>query len=137
MNERHYLFLIRRKAEWPRAWDSLINRCHHDLEHDVDDDTWFEEEYEKDELINRLPSGREIYSVKTPEDFAAEVAAEKAEKVAAKKKKEHAAAEKASAKAAKAAENPGKNSSAPASTAQRLAGNFKRKRVAPAKTGKG
>ncbi|KAI2505029.1 hypothetical protein MHU86_9385 [Fragilaria crotonensis] len=58
MNERHYLFLIRRKAEWPRAWDSLINRCHHDLEHDVDDDTWFEEEYEKDELINRLPSGR-------------------------------------------------------------------------------
>ena len=107
------------------------------MEHDVDDDTWFEEEYEKDELINRLPSGREIYSVKTPEDFAAEVAAEKAEKVAAKKKKEHAAAEKASAKAAKAAENPGKKSSAPASTAQRLAGNFKRKRVAPAKTGKG
>ncbi|KAI2492626.1 hypothetical protein MHU86_21940 [Fragilaria crotonensis] len=81
MNERHYLFLIRRKAEWPRAWDSLINRCHHDLEHDVDDDTWFEEEYEKDELINRLPSGREIYSVKTPEDFAAEVAAEKAERL--------------------------------------------------------
>ena len=103
------------------------------MEHDVDDDTWFEEEYVKDELINRLPSGREIYSVKTPEDFAAEIA----EKVAAKTKKEHAAAEKASVKTAKAAENPGKNLSAPASTAQRFAGNLKCKRVAPAKMGKG
>ncbi|KAI2491466.1 hypothetical protein MHU86_23103 [Fragilaria crotonensis] len=55
--KRCHLFLIRRKAEWPQAWDSLINKCHHDLEHDVDDDTWFEEEYEK-EFVSRLPSGR-------------------------------------------------------------------------------
>ena len=65
-----------------------------------------------------------MFSFKTPEDFAAEVSAEKAEKVAAKKKKEHVAAEKASAKAVKAAETPSKNLSAPASTAQRSAGNF-------------
>ena len=135
-HKQHYLFLIRRKAEWPRAWDSLINRCHHDLEHDLDDDTWFEEEYEK-ELIGRLPSGREIYSVKTPEDFAAEVAAKKAEKVAAKKKKEDAAAQKAAAKAAKAAENPVKNLTGLVSAAQRQAENLKRKRVAPGKTSKG
>ncbi len=37
--QRHHLFLIRHKADWPRAWDSLINKCHHDLEHDEDDDT--------------------------------------------------------------------------------------------------
>jgi hypothetical protein len=69
----------------------------------MDDDTWFKEEY-KTELIGRLPSGRKIYSVKTPEDFAAEVAAKKAKMDAAKEKKEIAAAEKAVAKAAKAEE---------------------------------
>jgi hypothetical protein len=45
--KRHHLFLIRCKNEWPRAWDSLINGCHHALEDDEDDDTWFEAEYEK------------------------------------------------------------------------------------------
>jgi hypothetical protein len=67
--QRHHLFLIRRKADWPRAWDSLINKCHHDLEHDEDDDTCFEEEYEK-EFINHLPSGREIYRTRFPKDLA-------------------------------------------------------------------
>ena len=100
----------------------------------MDGDTWFEEEYKK-ELIDRLPSGRQIYSVnKTPEDFAAEVAAKKNEKVDAKEKKEDAAAEKAGAKPAKAAENPVKNSTALVSTAQRQAGHLKRKRMAPGKT---
>jgi hypothetical protein len=122
--QRHHLFLIRRKADWPRAWDSLINKCHHDLEHDEDDDTWFEEEYEK-EFINRLPSGREIHRVKTPEEFGAEVTAKKAEKAATKKKKEDDAAAKASAKAAKA------------TAAQQPAVALKRKRVAPVKTSKG
>ena len=92
--KRCHLFLIRRKVEWPQALDSLINKCHHDLEHDVDDDTWFVEEYEK-EFIGRLPSGREIHRVKTPEEFDAEVAANKAKTVAAEKKKEDDAAEKA------------------------------------------
>ena len=122
--KRCHLFLIRRKAEWPRAWDSLINKCHHDLEDDVDDDTWFEEKYEK-EFIGRLPSGREIHRVKTPKEFDAEVAANKAKKVAAKKKKEDDPAEKAAAKAAEA------------TAVQLLAGNLKRKRVAPVKTSKG
>jgi hypothetical protein len=94
------------------------------LEHDKDDDTWFEEEYEK-ECINRLPSGREIYRVKTPKEFGAEVTAKKTEKAATKKKKEDDAAANASAKAAKA------------TAAQQLAGNLKRQRVAPVKTSKG
>ena len=122
--KRCHLFLICRKAEWHRAWDSLINKCHHDLERDVDDDTWFEEEYEK-EFVGRMPSGREIHRVKTPEEFDAEVAAKKAEKVAAKKKKDDEAAEKAAVKAAKA------------TAAQQPTGNSKRKRVAPVKTSKG
>ena len=92
------------------------------MEHDEDDDTWFEEEYEK-EFISRLPSGREIYRVKTPEEFGAEVTAKKAEKAATKKKEDDAAA-KASAKAAKA------------TAIQQPAGNLKRKRVAPVKTSK-
>ena len=75
-HKRPHLFLIRRKSEWPLVWDSVINKCHNDL----DDDTWFEGEYEKQVYLGRLPCGRESYSVKTPEDFAAEVAAKKAEK---------------------------------------------------------
>ncbi len=93
------------------------------MEHDEDDDTWFEEEYEK-EFISRLPNGREIYRVKTPEEFGAEVTAKKAEKAATKKKKEDNSAAKASAKAAKA------------TAIQQPAGNLKRKRVAPEKTNK-
>jgi hypothetical protein len=74
--------------------------------------------------MSRLPSGREIYRVKTPEEFGAEVTAKKAEKAATKTKKEDDAAAKASAKAVKA-------------TATQLpAGNLKRKRVAPVKTSK-
>jgi hypothetical protein len=75
--------------------------------------------------INRLPSGRDIYRVKTPEEFGAEVTAKKAKKAATKTKKEDNAAAKASAKAAKA------------TAAQQPAGNLKRKRVAPVKTSKG
>ena len=75
--------------------------------------------------INRLPSGRDIYRVKTPEEFGAEVTAKKAKKAATKTKKEDNAAAKASAKAVKA------------TAAQQPAGNLKRKRVAPVKTSKG
>ena len=39
--KRLHLFLIRRNNEWPCAWDSLINGCHHALEDDEDNDTWF------------------------------------------------------------------------------------------------
>jgi hypothetical protein len=92
--ERKYLFLIRRKAEWHLAWDSLINAEHHDIESNADDDTWFEEAYEKNVCIGRLPSGRRLFSVKTPDDNAGEVAVKKAAKLAAKKKKEEEVAAK-------------------------------------------
>jgi hypothetical protein len=128
--KRHHLFLIRRKAEWPRAWDSLINRCHHD--EDVDD-TVFETDYEK--LVEILPGGTEGYVVKTPEDAAAELAAEKAAKVAAKKKKEKDAAEKKAAKIAAAAAKETDDTVADLTAAQtapqQLVGLLKRKRAAP------
>ncbi len=76
----------------------------------------------------RLPSGREVHRVKTPEEFGAEVAAKKAEKVATKKKREDTAAEKAAAKAAKAVK---------ATATQQSTGNLKRRREAPVKTNKG
>ena len=92
--DQHYLFLIRRKAEWSLAWDAIIEREHSDLENNVEDDTWFEQEYEKETADHVLPGGRVVFSVKTPEDNAKEVAAKKAEKLAAKKKKEGEAAAK-------------------------------------------
>jgi hypothetical protein len=84
--KRCHLFLIRRKAEWHRAWDSLINKCHHDLVHDVNDDTWFEEEYEK-EFIGCVPSSREIHRVKTPEVFDAEVTAKRPKRLPLRRRK--------------------------------------------------
>lgn len=125
-HKRHHLFLIRRKEEWPRAWDSL---CHHNQ--DVDD-TVFETEYEK--LVEILPCGKEIYTLKTPEDFAEEVLAAKAAKVAAKKKKEKDAAEKVAAKVAAAAMETDDSSTdltAAQTAPQQLAEPLKRKRAAP------
>ncbi len=90
----------------------------------MDDDTWFEEEYEI-EFVGRMPNGWEMHRFKTPEEFDAEVPAMKARKVVAKKKKDDEAAEKAAVKAAKA------------TVAQQPPGNLKRKRVAPVKTSKG
>ena len=99
--DRHYLFLIRRKVEWSLAWDAIIEREHSDLENNVEDDTWFEEDYEtKDVDHHVLPGGRVVFGVKTPEDNAKEVAAKKAEKLATKKKKEDEAAAKKRKRAA-------------------------------------
>ncbi len=86
--------------EWSLAWDAIIEREHRNLENNVPDDTWFEEEYEKVTIDHILPSGRQVFSVKTPEDNAKEVAAKKAEKLAAKKKKEGEAATKKRKRAA-------------------------------------
>ncbi len=107
------------------------------MEDDEDDDTWFEGEYEKEELIDRLPSGREIHGVKTPEDFAVEVAAKTAEKVAAKKKKLDSATENAAAKAAKAAAVVADSVNAVVDINSTAAAPTKRKRVAPRETSKG
>ena len=98
--DRHYLFLIRRKMEWSLAWDAIIEREHSDLENNVEDDNWFEQEYEKWTVDHVLPGGREVFSVKTPEDNATEVEAKKAKKLAAKKKKEDEAAAKKRKRAA-------------------------------------
>jgi hypothetical protein len=92
--DRHYLFLIRRKVEWHLAWDAIIEREHSDRENNVEDDTWFEKEYEQGTVDHVIPGGRAVYCVKTPEDNAKEVAATKAEKLATKKKKEEEAATK-------------------------------------------
>jgi hypothetical protein len=96
----HYLFLIRRKMEWSLAWDAIIEREHNDLENNVEDDNWFEPQYEKRTVDHVLPGGREVFSVKTPEDNAREVEAKKAKKLAAKKKKEDEAAAKKRKRAA-------------------------------------
>ncbi|KAI2507334.1 hypothetical protein MHU86_7054 [Fragilaria crotonensis] len=90
----HYLFLIRRKVEWSLAWDAIIEWEHSDLENNVEDDTWFEQNYEKEDVDHVLPGGRVVFGVKTPKDNAKEVAAKKAEKLATKKKKEDEAAAK-------------------------------------------
>jgi hypothetical protein len=105
--DRHYLFLIRRKVEWSLAWDAIIDREHSDLENNVEDDTWFEQEYEKATVEHILPGGREVFTVKTPQDSAEEVAAKKAEKLAAKKKKEGEAAAKKRKRAAGRESVPG------------------------------
>jgi hypothetical protein len=79
----------------------MIEREHSDLEDNVEDNTWFEQEYEKATVDHVLPSGtRVVYSVETPEDNAKEVAAKKATKLAAKKKKEDKAAAKKRKRAA-------------------------------------
>jgi hypothetical protein len=99
--DRHYLFLIRRKVEWSLAWDAIIEREHSDLENNVEDDTWFEEDYESKDVDHHvLPGGRVVFGVKTPDDNAKEVAAKKAEKLATKKKKEDEAAAKKRKRAA-------------------------------------
>jgi hypothetical protein len=87
-------------VEWSFAWDAIIEREHSDLENNVEDDTWFEQEYEITTVDHVLPGGRVVFSVKTPEDNAKEVAAKKAEKLAAKKKKEGEAAAKKRKRAA-------------------------------------
>ena len=88
------------KVEWSLAWNAIIEREHSNLENNVEDNTWFEQEYKKATVDHVLPSGRVVYSVKTPEDNAKEVAAKKAEKLAAKKKKEDEAAAKKRKRAA-------------------------------------
>ena len=65
-HKRHHLFLIRRKAAWPQAWDSIISSS------DDVDDIAFEKEYEK---VVTMDDGTEVITVKTAEDVAAEAAA--------------------------------------------------------------
>jgi hypothetical protein len=69
-SEQHHLFLVRRKADWPLAWDSMID----DLADDADDQS-VENEYEK---VVTLAHGAKIVSVKTDEEMAADAAKRKA-----------------------------------------------------------
>ena len=69
---------------------AIIEREHSDLENNVEDNTWFEQEYEKDTVDHVLPGCRMVFSVKTPEDNAKEVAVKKAEKLAAKRRRRKA-----------------------------------------------
>ena len=45
--DQDYIFLIKREVEWSLAWGAIIEWEHSDLEENVEDNTWFEEEYEK------------------------------------------------------------------------------------------
>ncbi len=63
-SEQHHLFLVRRKADWPLAWDSMID----DLADDADDQS-VENEYKK---VVTLANGAKIVSVKTDEEMAAD-----------------------------------------------------------------
>jgi hypothetical protein len=106
--DQRYLFLIRRKGEWPEARDSIIKSVHRDVLDNVEDDTWFEVEYEKEGTVESvLQGGRELFFVKTPDEHAEEVAEKKAKKREAKRKKEDEAAKRREAKRRK--ENGGVN----------------------------
>ena len=83
--ERYHLFLIRRKAAWPRACDSIINSCCSPNDTDC---TVFETEYE--ELVT-MPDGTQVTTVKIAEDFADMVAA-KGRRMQRRRKKKTATA---------------------------------------------
>jgi hypothetical protein len=137
--ERHHLFLIRRKAAWPRAWDSRINSCRSPND---TDDTWFETEFEK---LVTMPDGTKVSTVKTAEDFADMVAAE----VAAKEKKDAEKKKKTKKKTAVvkdgetvfdrtpvAGETPVADGTDAKTAPPRSSGHLKRKRPAPGKRSK-
>lgn len=63
-SQQHHLFLIRRKADWPLAWDSIID----DLADDEDSQS-IESEYEK---IVTMANGAKIVTIKTAEEMAAD-----------------------------------------------------------------
>ena len=63
-SQQHHLFLIRRKADWPLAWDSIID----DLADDEDSQS-VESEYEK---IVTMANGAKIVTIKTAEEMAAD-----------------------------------------------------------------
>ena len=65
-HKRHHLFLIRRKAAWPQAWDSIINSS------DDADDIAVEKEYEN---VVTMANGTKVVTVKTADEVAADVAA--------------------------------------------------------------
>ena len=67
-HKRHHLFLIRCKAAWPRAWDSIIESSG-----DADDDTALEREYEN---VVTMANGTKVATVKTAEQVAADTAAQ-------------------------------------------------------------
>jgi hypothetical protein len=130
--ERHRLFLIRRRAAWPRAWDSMINRCRspNDTE-----DTVFENEYKK---LVTMPDDTKVSTVKTADDFAdiiaAEVAAKErkdAEKMKKKKRKTTAVKtnETAFDKTPVVRETLVADTTAAQAAPQRLLGHLKRKRL--------
>jgi hypothetical protein len=64
-HKRHHLFLIRRKAAWPQAWDSIINSS------DDVDDIAVEKEYEN---VVTMANGTKVVTVKTAEEVAADAA---------------------------------------------------------------
>jgi hypothetical protein len=64
-HKRHHLFLIRRKAAWPRAWDSIIDSS------DDADDMVVEKEYEN---VVTMANGTKVVTVKTAEEVAADAA---------------------------------------------------------------
>ena len=72
-HQRHHLFLIRRRAAWPQAWDSIIVDT--SSEDSEDDDTLFESEYKK---VVTLAIGAKVVVVKSAEEVAAEAAKKKA-----------------------------------------------------------
>ena len=92
-HEWRHLFLIRRRAAWPQAWDSVINSFRSPT--DDTDDTVFETDYEK---VVTMANGEDVIFCKTVEDVDAEITAKKKKdedkkktKEATKKKKKTAA----------------------------------------------
>jgi hypothetical protein len=65
-HKRHYLFLVRRKAAWPQAWNSIINSS------DDANDIAVEKDYEN---VVTLANVTKVVTVKTAEEIAADAAA--------------------------------------------------------------
>jgi hypothetical protein len=68
--ERHHLFLIPRRAAWPRAWDPMIDSYCSPID---TDDTVLETECKK---LVTMADGTKVSTVKTADDFAGMLAAE-------------------------------------------------------------
>jgi hypothetical protein len=64
-HKRHHLFLIRCKAAWPQAWDSIIDSS------DDADDMVVEKEYEN---VVTMANGTKVVTVKTAKEVAADAA---------------------------------------------------------------
>ena len=79
--ERVHLFLVRRKAMWPAAWDSVINAPYAGTDQPEDEENpLFESEYES---IVKSPSGGTKFEQKSIEELTA---ASEAARIAKRKK---------------------------------------------------